>query len=172
MSITNVTTEKNLDEVLSKTHVGLDLDQFEHLRDLTLEINPNLRSETGLKPGTLIILPNLEQLHSGHLLAGNDTKVWFILQPLIAGIQAYLPQLESKLQSNIKELNGMNRKLNSKELLHAVESTKSAEAGAVIKQLKDDVQAEHKAAKVMLNNLHKQADLIPKDLSELFKALT
>lgn len=169
MPIVTVTTEKSLDELLNKLAGTLDQVGFARLRNVILGINPHLHIEGSFMPGKMIMVPGLEHLNSDNLFSGSEIKAWIISEPLISAIQAYFPRLESRLRSRVKELDDVDKRLKSQTFMNSVSSMKSAKVEEFLKQVKENVKAEHAVSKKELGELSNDMDVLQKDLLKVFK---
>ncbi|PTR05775.1 hypothetical protein C8R32_11621 [Nitrosospira sp. Nsp5] len=170
MHITAVTTEKNLDELLRKLNINLNPAELVRIRDATLEINPHLRTEGNFKPGTVIMLPNLEQLDLNALTNQNDVNTSSnSIELIINGIKTHGRLLIDELRLNSKKIDKSAKLLRS--LKKQSRSTESTEAAVLAEKFESTLEAERAANEEALNSLPREIAVLQSDLSVLLKNL-
>lgn len=115
------------------------------------------------------MITDLEHLNLDNLFAQSEVKAWIVAEPLISAIQAYLPHRESRLRSRVEELDRVGKRLKSKAFMNSLSSMKSAKVEEFLKQVKENVKAEHAASKKELGELSSDIDVLQKDLLKPFK---
>lgn len=170
MPITIVRAETNLDQLLGKVYAELKPAELKRVRDATLRTNPHLRIEGNFRPGTVIVLPELEQAVR-KIPVSNDANVTDSIELILAEIKTYVPLLMRELELAREELDQSAKLLKSAAFKKAIAGAQSEEAVALEKGLESALKAEREANADTLRTFPKEADALQENLSALLTKL-
>lgn len=169
MAITTVRNEKNLGELLGKLYPGVATAELKRIQVATLKANPHLRETGRLKPGAVVVLPELGDT-TPTLPRSNDGRAADGVAALLAEIATQVPVFLDNLERSRGDLDLSAKLLKSAPFKRALEGAPDA-AVELAKSLEASLKTERETVDEAVDLFRKDIDTMKVDLKSLLDKL-
>ncbi|MGK2914183.1 MAG: hypothetical protein ACSLE5_06975 [Porticoccaceae bacterium] len=169
MAITTVRNEKNLGELLGKRYPRLTPAELTRVLEATLKANPHLDGAGRLKPGAVVVLPELDDA-TPTTPRSNDGGAADGVAALLAEIATQVPMFLDNLERSRGDLDLSAKLLKSASFKRTLEGAPEA-AVELAKGLEASLKTEREAVDEAVDLFRKDIDTIKVDLKSLLDKL-